>query len=394
MKYLIQLTSLMIFLHLVFYLSFIKIINFPSYLLYIILMVVMLLYYLLQNKKIIFSHLLLIWLVFYLVINTVYYILAGAGSDVFEFYRYALVDVFLLVSLSLLYNLDDENMIATRQSIVFALLIGVLLLLFDFTHPGVFPSNEHYVSGRALATFQNQNLAGALLILGFILTIDIIPKKFRLFYSIYIFIGILVTTSRSNIMIYSIILILLAIQNKISRLFSVVLFVLLIMIIMWLYYFGLEYLSNNFDIQFTNDVVDRLAFFVDPQSVSENHDTERENVLQAALIMFAEHPIFGNGMGATRLWHYRVGPHNTFAAQWAEFGLIGLLIIPSFLYSTTHDIIFGKKKEYRDMGILFIIYFILSSLFSHNMFEFTFNMAGGVILAILGYKNKIHLNIR
>ena len=389
MKYVIQIFTLMVFLNLIFYVSYAQMINFPNYFFYVALMTIVSIYYVYKQRKIYLNKGLLFWLIAYFALNTIYYIKAGASPDLFKFYVLSIVYLFAFVAMSLLYDLDDKNLTATRKSIVLALLIGVFLLLYDFTHPGYFTTGyeDIYESGRAVATYGNQNIAGAILILGLILTIDIIPRKYRIPYIIILFLGIAATVSRSNIMIYFIIIAVMSLQNKISKISLIVLSMSSILLLFWLSFFGLEFLQKNFDIKITSDVTDRLEFFVDPENASHEHTNERVEVLMAAISMFQDSPIIGNGLAATRTWDYRVGPHNSFALTWADFGLIGVLIIPLFLYFTTYQIFQSEKKEHKEIALLFILYYTFSSFFSHDMLDQMFNLCGAVIISALGYKN-------
>lgn len=392
MKYLIQFFAIVTFLHLIYYLALIKIINFPSYIIYIALMIFMLMYYLMSSKKFFLSKNLSYWMLLYLVIYTIYYIIQGAGSDIKVYYTYVLVNVFTFIAFSLLYNLDNNDMIITRKSIVVALLFGAAMVLYDFIHPGFFLLTKDYYSGRALATYQNQNLVGAIFIAGLILVIDIIPRKYRMFFIAYLFIGILVTFSRSNIILFVVIIIIMSIQKKLSKISVSILLFSSVAIMAWMYFIGLDYLSKEFDLKITADETDRLAYFISPDDVTSTHNDERKTVLHAALLMFEESPIIGNGIGSTRLWGYRVGPHNTFAMMWAELGLFGFLLVPTFLLATTYDIIMRThQKEYKDMGILFIIFFTISSFFSHNMLEGVYIICTATIISLLGAKNKISI---
>jgi len=336
--------------------------------------------------KFVLSKELIIWVVFYFLINLIYITLAGFGMKEFRYLIPVIMMIPIFLSFSLLYNLDDRQLLVTRKAIVVALIIGVLLLILDFIMPGKFTSDDN-LSGRAVATYANANIAGAVLILGMILTIDIIDKKFRIYYLLFIFLGILVTFSRSNIMIYLIIIFLMSLQNKISKTFFFSIIITVFAIFMFLLFGGFELLSELFNLKITDNLVNRITFFLDSEHTDLSNISERKMVLMAALDMFADNPIFGNGFASTRLWEYRVAPHNSFARTFAEFGLFGIFIIPSFLYFTTRKVFKSMDKNYRDIGILFIVYYVLSSMFSHNMLDQAFNMVGAIIIATLGSKN-------
>ena len=390
MKIIIILITLIVFLNLVPY--FASFTSLPGYIFFFLLMLLISAYYLIINRKIIFNKELMLWVFIYITINAIYYMFGGMAAGL-EYKRFTSVIMIGVVTFSffLLYSFDDENLTTVRKAIVLSMVIAVLLLIYDFIFPGHFilPSSHMNINDRAVATYINQNIVGAVLILSLILSIDLIPKAYKMFYVFYIFLGISLTFSRSNIIIYFIILFVMALQNKVSRISVFVIYILIILFLAWLMFWGLDWVANTFNIIISDNLINRLNFFLDNKDADTSNLDERKMVLKAALEMFMNKPILGNGFASTITWHYKVGPHNTFALTWAEFVLIGLLFIPTFLLATTYRIFLLNKKEYRDIGILFIVYFSLSSMFSHNMLEQSFNYVGAVIIALIGYKNFI-----
>lgn len=377
-----------IFLNLFKYYSFYT--GVAIYVFYIVIAFTMIAYYSVANKNIEFSKNLFIWILFYFILNTIYYINTGMGG-IIEYKRYVSVIAIwiIFIGYSLLAALDTKELKTIRKSILIAMLISVILLIIDFVFPGFFLLKQDlFLGGRALGTYNNQNIAGAVLILGMILSIDFVPVKYRIFYIIYIFIGITVTFSRSNLIIFFVIVLIMAIQKKISRLSVAYIYSFLFLILFWLATGGLEYIGEQFDIVISKDLLNRVTFFADNKDADLSDTHERKMVLYAALDMFMNHPIFGNGFASTSagIWEYRVGPHNNFARTWAEFGIFGVLVIPLLLISSTYQAFF-TRKEYRDVAVLFIIYFTMSSFFSHNILDQEFNFVGALIIATLGYKN-------
>ena len=51
--------------------------------------------------------------------------------------------------------------------------------------------------------------------------------------------------------------------------------------------------------------------------------SERVEVLSLGWNLFAEHPYFGAGYGATHVWNFPVSVHNMFILMLAEFGIVG-----------------------------------------------------------------------
>jgi len=384
---LIPFITIGIFLNLFFYLPVAKIINIPEYLIYFSLFFIMIMIYMLKRKKIEISNELLIWSIFYLFVNFSYIIFTGIGSREFKYLIPVITLVPVLIGLYLLYNLDNNQLIKTRKSIVIALIIAVPILVYDFLFPGDFVTTK-ILDNRAVAMYGNANIVGVVLILGLILTIDIIPEKYKSLFLFYIFIGVLVTFSRSNIMLYILILTIMSFQNKISKKLFLILVFIVISFMIFLVFDGNALLQEYLHVSLNENNINRLLFFIDNTNSDLQNISERQRVLQAALGMFADSPIVGNGFASTRLWEYPVGPHNTIALTLADFGLFGLLIVPLFLFATSYKVLRNGIKEHKQLAILFIVYYLYSCMFSHNMLDQKFNYVGAIIITILARKNN------
>jgi len=380
--------SIGIFTNIFFYLPSAHILNVPEYLPYVLLSMLMILYYVAFKKKFMLSNQLLFWVVSYFFINAIYMMQVGFGTQEYRYFRAIIMTLFIFVSLSLLFNLDNNRLLTARRAISIGVILGSALLLMDFLMPGSFVLDETSVPGRAVATFGNSNTAAIALVLGIILTIDIIHKNLKIYYVLFVFFGVLVTFSRSGISIFIIIISIMAYQGKISKASFLTILSGIIFILLFLMFGGLDLLASMFNLEVTDNLINRITFFVDEGNSDTGDMNERKMVLLAALEMFADRPVFGNGFASTSLWDYGVSPHNSFALLLAEFGLIGGLFIPSFLYLSTYKIFKYKNREYKGIAILFIVYFMLFSMVSHNMLTYAFNITAAIILATIGYKNQ------
>jgi hypothetical protein len=374
--------TISIFLNLFFYIPYARIISVPGYILYSLVFIFVFFYYFIYKIKININKELFLWFILYFFINSFYILLNGFGEEEFKYYIPVIMSIPIFLSLSLLFNLDNTNLNLTRKSITIGIIVGVILLITDFIKPGYFISNSDTLE-RAVATYGNSNIAGAVIILGMILTIDIIQKKFKFFYIVFLFLGILVTFSRSNIIIFFIILLFMTYQNKISKHLLIFLVSSIFLFLIILIFGGFQFLHDTFDMNISNNLINRINFFVDNNNADLSNISERKTVLLAALEIFMNNPIFGAGFASTRIWEYPVGPHNTIMMTFAEFGIFAILIVPLFLFINLYKAHHFKIKEYYDMTILFTIYYLLSCMFSHNMLEQSFNIAGIIIISTL-----------
>lgn len=381
-----------IFTNLFYYLPRSNILPIPEYLIHFSLFILMFFVYIYKNLAFSINRIFIFWYLLYFSINLIYLSITGIGPREFQYIIPIIMILPIFIAYSLLYGFDDNLLTKTRKSIVIAIIIAVPLLVYDFLFPGFFVDTK-LLDGRAVATYANANIAGAALTLCLILTLDIIPKHLKLLYIFYIFIGVLVTFSRSNIMLFTLILFVLTIQKKLPK----KLFIIIISTSIFLFIFflsgGNKILEQSFGIVLNDNIINRLLFFIDNENSNLKNISERQIVLKAALNMFFDHPVFGNGFAATRIWQYPVGPHNTIALTLAEFGILSIFMVPLLLIVSTYDIFKYGKKINKNLAITFIIYYLYSSMFSHNMLEQAFNYVGIVILLMLGNKDKKDLYV-
>lgn len=389
-KILINLVIFAVFLNLIMYFSSANIVSFPPYIAYIIIAIFVFIFYFFSKQNLYLNSYLVLWMSFYFLLISVHFILSPIGPEELKLYKKIVFFMLFLIVMQLLYGLDDDKLRITRKTIVVAAVICTILLGMDFFNPGIFVEAGRFVviEGRASATYLNANPAGNAMNLMLILSIDVVPKKYRLPFIIIIFLGVFFTMSRSNILLFFIITSVMVYQRKINLKTAVLSYLGVLLLFTWLLFSGFDYLSKTFDLKVTDNMVSRINFFVDTKKSDTSDMSERKEVLGAALDMFKENPVFGGGFFATRFWDYKVAAHNTFATNWAEYGVLGLLIIPLLLFSVTYNIFRAKDKENKQVAILFIIHFVIASFFSHNQLEQEYQLAAVALISVLGLPSK------
>jgi len=384
----------LIFLNLITYNGIVKLTPFPAYVIDLMLFILFMALYIKKRLSFPWENKIFLWLIYYFVINLIYFVFSEAGPDEFQYLKVIIFYIFFIVYTSLFFNLDDEELTLTRKTLLVIGVIATITLVIDYIDPGFFfkpflRALSYYEPGRAAATYMNANIAGGAMVLFLIFTIDLIPKKWRFLYIFILFIGLFATMSRSNIMIFLFVLVIMFFQKKLNSKHLSIFFIAFIMFFTWLSNGGLEYLGDKFEFKVTENMINRVNFFTENKKADVSDMQERKMILKAALEMFENKPIFGNGFASTRLWQFPVAPHNTFAVHWAEFGFFGMLIIPLLLYLSTYDIFRYGTERQKQMAILVIIFFTFSCFFSHNMLEQQLDVAALVMLSVMGYKSKI-----
>ena len=387
----LTITTIMIFLNLTIYLPFAGFFPFPAYFIDLIIFSSIILFYLKKGFALPYKNPLILWVLYYTILNITYFMASPAGADEFKYLKLFFFFFFMFFSFILLFNLDDNDLRVTRIATAISVPIATIFLGIDYFNPGYFYFGielMNSVAGRAAATYLNSNLAGGAMILLLILGIDMVPKRFRFFFVLIVFLGIFFTMSRSNIMIMFIILFIMFFQKK---LYSSQVFIFMVTITLffgWLSTGGLDTLSNTYNLEVTENMRNRVDFFANNKSSDTADMDERKYVLLAAFDMYTNSPILGNGYASTRLWDFPVAPHNTFIMHWADYGILGILLIPLLLYFATYNIYKYGKKLHKELAFLIMTYFILASFFSHNMLESPFRIAAIIILSALGLKAK------
>jgi O-antigen ligase len=198
--------------------------------------------------------------------------------------------------------------------------------------------------------------------MGMILTIDLFPRQWRLLFSLFTFIGIIVTFSRGAILLFPVIFIYLIYKDIVPRKQSAIgLFSLtLITIITGFSGDTLANLPATLNIEGLDP--QRLDMLINPESsLADDSANERQTFLLEAWKLFLEHPFVGNGAGYIKGWEFPVGPHNMYVLHMAEHGFLGLFLYPTFLLTS----FWGSRREAKDLGIALLILMLPWGLFSH-----------------------------
>jgi len=305
-----------------------------------------------------------VWAFIYFIIITVYFILSGTGKVEFEYYKELVNSIIIILAYYWILSEKKEYIKVARVAILHATIITVILLVIDFFDPGVIldRNSSFFIAGRASGITLNPNTAGSILTLGLIFSIDMVPKKLRLFYMLLVFVGVLVTFSRSALLLYIILTIIFLFQKKIS-LFSLLVGVFSLSFLFGIMLaFALNFMKSH-GIRTTN-IEERIAY-IESMGGSGNDDSANERILivKAAYELFADNPFFGKGFAATALWHHKVEAHNQYMNYFAQYGILSLLIFPLLVYLSAK----GARDEAKSVAIAFVIFMLIKGIFTHNI---------------------------
>jgi O-antigen ligase len=273
----------------------------------------------------------------------------------------------LYVSTALLvYPLIKKSDRLWEITLWFALLIAVASVLLDYFAPSavLFKEVGLGITGRAAGLYLNPNLAGqAILMILLCLLLRTSPRAFFVA-ALIALAGLLPTFSRSSVLAWAILMVGAVIFGRVPRAAIPVLVGAAIGILAA----GptvLNLLSNLFFLEDQNSL-DRLTWILGQGASSDSLEGERGRAVNFGLDQFWNSPLLGHGIGFTSVWVGETGTHNLILRHLVEYGILGCLIFPMFLWYSI------RPKEYRsDQRIIYLVASIalFLSFFSHNLLE-------------------------
>jgi len=378
----VYILTLLIYLNIFVYMNSLHFISTNTNIIFLGILFVYIIYnFILKERQLKLPFPLLIWIIIYFIITSIYFLLDGTDSKSLEYYKIIINSLFFMLSyIIILYNSGEESIEIARKAILHATLISTLLLIIDFLVPGLFikDNSGFYIAGRASALFLNSNIAGTVLLLGLIFSIDLIKKSNRIYFLSFIFIGIIVTFSRSSILLFFIIMLMFLFQGKMSIRSFFISTLFIVFFITSLLTFMFEYLQQH-DISVSN-IQQRIEFIETLGEGGENESTRmRLLVLNKALELYENNPIFGEGFAATNLWNIRISTHNQYLKDFAEYGLLAFLMFPLLLFISTYRM----RKSDKTIGRIFIIFLLIKAFFTHNILNSYFYLYSFVLIYLI-----------
>ena len=304
------------------------------------------------------------WSLIYFFITTSYFILSNPGKIEFTYYKEILNSIIIILAYYWILSEKKSHIKVARIAMLHATIITVVLLIIDFFIPGTIldRSSDFFIAGRSSGLTLNPNTAGTVLILGLILSLDMVYKRLRLLYMLIVFMGVLVTFSRSAILLYLILTLIFAIQKKINFVSLLISIISLSFVFGMVLAFALHFLKSN-GIK-TSNIEQRIAYIESfGGSGNDKSADERIHILEDSYNLFAKNPLLGQGVAATKLWGHKVEAHNQYMNYFAQFGILSIFIFPLLVYLS----IKGAKNEALSLAVAFVIFILVKGIFTHNI---------------------------
>jgi|GEM_PF-822641 len=258
-----------------------------------------------------------------------------------------------------------------KLTILSVTLLNVGMFVYEFFNPLAFHEIQR-AAGRSSGFYDDSNTAGIAIILGMIFTIDMIKPKYRLFYALFIFLGIASTFSRGSIAGWVLVAGLFILTKVIPRyqMPLILLFFMIVISILSTQLNNLKYLKTaDGTALFKKDTLARVEFLIDPFAQKDSSQASRIHHVEDAWKKFEASPFIGNGLGSGQnsATVSQVGKaqrsHNTYLDLMVEYGFLGALIFPALLLASVWE----AEGQFKRQGIVFVLFLMSQGFFSHTL---------------------------
>lgn len=246
-----------------------------------------------------------------------------------------------------------------RQCLVVAVLFGVVLNLYEVFYPSTFS----LVSGRSAGLYMNPNLSGQALVLGMVLSMNILSGFWRMPFILLTGVGAFATFSRASILgwLIAVVGMLMCDKVRLREMLSSLGFFLVV---------GALVIIPQLDQWLTTwertgtmnaDVLERLEWLSNPFEVSDHSSWSRATVAREAWSKFTEASLFGIGTGSTH--DMVIEPHNQYLALMVDHGIIGAIILPLLLFALA----WNARGETRGTAFVFSATVLVLGVWTHSI---------------------------
>lgn len=248
------------------------------------------------------------------------------------------------------------------KAMVAVTIIGVALNVVDYFLPSIWQFTN--VPGRAAGLYENANLSGSYLVLGMVIAVWQVPRAWRIAYCVVIGLGVLLTFSRSAMILWAVAVFMLAWYRQFpwSRSTSVLMVGGVVVAVALAIVLGqltgvLEAVGLRGRLD-ANTMARLTGSFFGQRDQST---VGRLYIAQQGLKALMESPFIGIGTGGTEEWRAGGGTHNLFVRFGAELGAAGLLLLGW--------LVFTLWRAGTPLARMVAVLFVITSMFTHNSLD-------------------------
>lgn len=319
---------------------------------------------------------LVVWCFGFAWVTMLWFLGSSQSETAWRDVRLRLSTIMLLLSCLMIFA-SPSAVRSARWALVFAVLFGVMVNIYDFFVPMTFSE----VHGRSAGLYVNPNLSGEALVLGMILSVTVLPSFCRGPFLLLAGVGIFVTFSRGGIVAWIVAVsgvVFFAKGVRAKDLVWTFLVSLLVVGIVLLPKLDTILATMDQAHVISKDTEARFAWLTNPFDVSDNSGESRKYVAEQAWRKFADHPWIGSGTG-TMHESFEIPPHNQYLSYMLDHGVLGAAIVPLLILT----VIWGARGETRRVGLVFGATILWLSFFTHMILSYGHSLLPFALLAAM-----------
>lgn len=253
-----------------------------------------------------------------------------------------------------------------RSCLWLALILGMASILHEYSNPHAyfFAAAGQGIPGRAAGLYLNPNIAAQTMVMILACLMLSGSTKANLVAALVALVGVFLTFSRGGILAWVMLVLVATLRGRLPRwLLGVIVVLGAVIVVAGLQVF--DALSVWISPENRNSL-DRLAWLLGQGNLSDSSAGERDYIVAYGWDQFLHAPFLGHGLGYMWIWPVGVGTHNLLLRHLVEYGVLGVMIFPLFLFASIRS---AANRADRLWLWLVAGIALMLSIFSHNMLE-------------------------
>jgi hypothetical protein len=335
-----------------------------------------------RNVIIVLKSPVIIWLPSYIIVSAIWVLAFGQSGIAWQELRTRILSSLFILMMMFLFS-SERAQFRGRQAILIAVLMAVAFNIYEFFHPLAFSD----IPGRSAGLYINPNISAAACILGMVMSIEMVEKKYRGPFVLFVGLGVYLTFSRSGILLWLAVVVPMLIIGTIHLRRLVLTMMLAVVIVTMIILSDLDLIVPLFERfgALDQNVLQRIVWLKNP-SFYDSPSMDRISVAKITWDMFLDKPLLGNGTGASSEWNtLGVSSHNMFLNFMADHGVFGLFVLPLLILAATWRV----AGESRHTAIIFSFFIFLWSLFSHNVLEERYSILSFALIIAMVTRSRM-----
>lgn len=306
------------------------------------------------------------WGIGYLIVSIMWMAVASDQVQAMDGLMQVLTTCLFIGMAAMIYPRINQNNRWWIIGLWISLCLGMLSIALEYFDPAafVFADAGIGIQGRAAGFYLNPNIAAQAMVLIYACLLTCSPRLLLVPASMIALAGILFTLSRGGMVAWVALTVLASTRRLLPKWYlPLLLFGVLMAGLLATQIFDL---ISDWVPAWNRNVQERLEWILGMRDMTGGSAADRLNVASYAWAQYLNAPLLGHGLGSMGQVMGDQGSHNMILRHLVEYGLIGVLIFPSFIFTSIRSAKRGVNISW--VGYVGIVVFLLS-MFSHNMLE-------------------------